>query len=81
LSFVSAKSLWKKFHGLYSRKHAGQDKDHDVDCDSDEVDEEEAIVDMEGELIKVLSDLNKVRKRNQILREEFPPSKTSSARN
>ena len=38
----STKSLWKKFHGLYSTKHASQDKYHDVDCDSDEVDEEEA---------------------------------------
>jgi len=55
-----AQSLWKKLCDPYSKKHVGQHENVNDDCDSDE--EEEAVVDMERELISALCDLNKSRK-------------------
>jgi len=64
----SAKSLWKKLHNIYSRKHADQEEDdHDHDSskgdyqvEGSDNDEEEAFMELERELINALSDLRKI---------------------
>ena len=59
-----------KLHDLYVKKHVGSDIYDDDDCDSGEVDKEELVFEMEGELINALCYLNKLRKKNNILKEE-----------
>lgn len=75
-----AKYFWEKLQSLYLKKHAGKVEDGDADRDSNreytqvkeyDDEEEEAKVDVEGELINTLSDLNKAGKKNQILGVEF----------